>query len=116
MKNLVSFLLLACALLVSGCLTGCMSVEKTMRTIPGFEFESWSHSDRYGVFTDSVTLAGAKWELAADGSATLTLAQYDGSAAWAGTVGPHDIVSKLVVHFPPTSPQAVMLKAGVTPK
>ena len=88
---------------------GCSSVEKTVRKIPGFNFETWSHSDRYGVFTDTVTIAGAKWTLNLDGSATLEVGQYDGQVAWAGTVGPHDTFSKLVVNFPPDSPQAKTL-------
>lgn len=96
-------------LLVALVLVGCSSVEGTIRKLPPFEFESWGHSDRYGVFTDNFTLAGAKWQLNADGSATLTLAQYDGNAAWAGTVGPHDVISKLVISFPPLSPQAQTL-------
>ncbi len=89
---------------------GCASVESRVRKVPGFEFKSWSHSDRYGVFTDSVSASGAKWTLNADGSATLVLDHYDGSAAWAGSVGPHDVLEGLVITFPPLSPQAVALK------
>ena len=103
MKKL-AFLLFAALMLA-----GCASVEKTVRQVPSFNFKSWAHSDRYGVFTDTITISGAKWTLNADGSATLEVDQYDGQAAWAGTVGPHDTFAGLVVTFPPNSPQALSL-------
>jgi hypothetical protein len=112
MKILTVIFALAAALFASGC----TSIEKRVRSVPSFNFETWSHSDRYGVFTDSVTINGASWELNADGSATLKIAQYDGQAAWAGTVGPHDAFSKLVVIFPPMSPQAQTLARGIRPE
>lgn len=103
MKTILVLLTLAAALVLSGC----ASVESTVRKVPGFNFKSWAHSDRYGVFTDTVTISGARWTLNPDGSATLEVDQYDGQAAWAGTVGPHDTFSGLVVNFPPNSPQAL---------
>ncbi len=109
MKKLLASVLLVVALYGLLALSACQTVESTIRKLPPFEFESWAHADRYGVFTDTVTLSGAKWVLNEDGSATLTINQYDGSAAWAGTVGPHDVVSKLSVTFPPASAQAVTL-------
>ncbi len=101
MKTFAVLLLLA--------FSGCTSIESSLGKIPPIEFKSWSHSGRYGLLTDSLVFAGAKWTLESDGSATLTLDHYDGSAAWAGSVGPHDVIEGLVVHFPPGSPQAVAL-------
>jgi hypothetical protein len=101
--------------LVVSLFAGCATVDKHVREIPGFAFKSWSHSDRYGLFTDSIVASGAKWTINADGSATLTLDHYDGQAAWAGTVGPHDVIESLEIVFPATSPQAQALQLGVRP-
>lgn len=90
-------------------LTACQSLDSRLRSLPPVAFKSWAHSDRYGLFTDSVTVSGASWKLNPDGSATLTIAQYDGQAAWAGAVGPHDTFSDLVVTFPAGTPQAAVL-------
>ncbi len=109
MKNTVFYIAFVIAFAIFA-LCGCKSITQKVRDVPGFEFKSWSHSDRYGVFTDSVSASGAKWTLNADGSATLVLDHYDGSAAWAGSVGPHDVIEGLVINFPPTSPQAVALQ------
>jgi len=104
---------LLCLLALS--LTSCASVESRVRKVPGFSFKSWSHSDRYGVFTDTISMSGAKWVLNADGSATLTVGRYEGSAAWAGSVGPHDVIEELTVTFPPSSPQAQALASKSSP-
>ena len=105
--------LLACLALA---LAGCTSLESSLRKVPPVEFKSWSHSDRYGMFTDSLVLGGAKWTLNPDGSATLTLDHYDGNAAWAGSVGPHDVIEGLVVHFAKDTPQAQALAAAIAGK
>ena len=105
-------LLAVCALALSGC----QSIEKKVRDIPPFEFKSWSHSDHYGVFTDVISMSGASWTLNQDGSATLKIDHYEGDAAYAGTVGPHDVVENLVINFPPETPQAQALsRVGKNP-
>ncbi|HEX2656142.1 MAG TPA: hypothetical protein VHN11_21170 [Xanthobacteraceae bacterium] len=107
MKSVLLFVILLIA--------GCASVENNLRKVPAFEFERWSHSDRYGVFTDNFAISGVKWTLTEDGWAVLEIDAYDGNAAWAGTVGPHDAISKLKVRFPPGSPQAKALAKEITP-
>lgn len=111
--NTIKSLLVLVALVVLS--AGCSNIETRLRKVPGISFEAWSHSDRYGPFTDKITVSGAKWTLNADGSATLMIDNYDVEATWAGALGPHDTMSKLVVNFPPTSPQAVALTRGLVP-
>lgn len=115
LRGLFACLILVAVLAWAFFVAGCASIEKNVHRVPSIDFESWTHSDRYGVFTDNVVLTGATWTLNPDGSATLKIDYYDGSAAWAGMVGPHDTIKNLRVHFPPQSPQAQALAAGTQP-
>lgn len=96
--------------------SGCSTIDQKVRSMPAFNFKSWSHSDRYGLFTDSVIISGVSWTYNADGTATAKVDHYDGQAAWAGTVGPHDVIESLEIIFPPTSPQAQALAHKQTPQ
>lgn len=113
MKKLV---LLLAAAIAAFLVSGCSSIDQKVRSMPAFNFKSWSHSDRYGLFTDSVIISGVSWTYNADGSATARVGHYDGQAAWAGTVGPHDVIEELEIVFPPSSPQAQALAHNQIPQ
>ncbi len=76
MKTLTAILLLTCALVLAGCLTGCVSGIK----LPPGSLDYWHHSDTYGPYKDDVLVENAvKLE---DG--TFVLGHYLGSAGALG--------------------------------
>jgi hypothetical protein len=107
----MKFTAMIIAIVAALSLAGCGTLEKKVRTIPPFAFKSWSHSDRYGVFTDSINVSGVAWQINGDGSVDAVIDHYDGWAAYAGTVGPHDTIEGLKIHFPADSAQAAAIRA-----
>lgn len=107
--------LLASLVFFAGLLSGCVNLQKSVEKVPPFSFETWTHTERYGLFTANVNVSGADWVLNPDGSADATFKSWDIGAAWAGAVGPHDVMTNLKIHFPATSPQAQSLARGVQP-
>ncbi len=109
MKKLVQALSAIAVLLF---LAGCSFIPNTSK-FPTFSFDNWTHVGKYGLFTDQVNVSGASWTINPDGSATLKIDKYDGDATYAGTIGPHDTFTKLVITYPAGSPQATAAAKSV---